>query len=84
MSSSQILQAVHYFASVVLSKMLSLNVHVYMKPDFYKEKTCSSHEVGKKNTLFEVLLIATYTYFPLVWQTVDAVPKKNCCCFERD
>ena len=28
-----------------------------------------------KNILFEVLLIANYTFFPLVWQLVDATPK---------
>ena len=30
-----------------------------------------------KNTLLEVLLIASYTFFPLVWQSVDATPKKT-------
>ena len=29
-----------------------------------------------KNILFEVLPIASYTFFPPVWQLVDATPKK--------
>ena len=29
-----------------------------------------------KNTLLEVLLIASYTFFSPVWQLVDATPKK--------
>ena len=28
-----------------------------------------------KNILFEVLAIASYTFFPPVWQLVDATPK---------
>ena len=30
-----------------------------------------------KNILFEVLPIASYTFFPPVWQLVDATPKKT-------
>ena len=30
-----------------------------------------------KNILFEVLPIASYTFFPPVWQLVDATPKKQ-------
>ena len=30
-----------------------------------------------KNILFEVLPIARYTFFPPVWQLVDATPKKT-------
>ena len=30
-----------------------------------------------KNILFEVLPIANYTFFPPVWQLVDATPKKT-------
>ena len=30
-----------------------------------------------KNILFEVLPIAIYTFFPPVWQLVDATPKKT-------
>jgi len=29
-----------------------------------------------KNILFEVLPIGSYTFFPPVWQFVDAMPKK--------
>ena len=35
-----------------------------------------------KNILFEVLPIASYTFFPPVWQLVDATPK-NCRSFEQ-
>ena len=30
-----------------------------------------------KNILFEVLPIASYTFFPAVWKLVEATPKKT-------
>ena len=47
--------------------------YVNMKPEFlYRKYTFEMI----KNILFEVLPIASYTFFPLVWQLVDATAKK--------
>ena len=40
--------------------------YVNMKPEF----------LYRKNILFEVLPIVSYTFFPPVWQLVDATPEK--------
>ena len=48
--------------------------YVNMKPEFLYRKYTFMKMI--KNTLFEVLSIASYTFFPPVWQLVDATPRK--------
>ena len=50
--------------------------YVNMKPEFLYRKYTFIVMKMIKNILFEVFPIASYTFFPPVWQLVDATPKK--------